>query len=413
MSRIGIIGGGASGMIAAIEAARRGAAVTILERRDRPGKKLLATGNGRCNLTNRDFCVSRDYRSHDPKRLPALLEQFKVDDTIRFFREIGVLVTDKNGYLYPRSQQASTILEALLEELKRLKVSVVCECSITGIKHQNRFVVITSQGDFTFDRLILCCGSGAGTKPSEKLGGHELVTALGLKYYEQLPALVQLRCKEGFYKSLAGVRCMARITLNIFGRKGSESFQEYGELQLTDYGISGIPVFQCSRYASAALSEKRRVEATINFLPEIPDSEWNEFCRTQYEHCQGRTALMAACGLVHKKVGLVLLSRCNLKPDEIVGRETKKRIFSLFEMMRELHTEIVGTNPVENAQICMGGISLSELKDDLEVKKIPGLFICGEMLDVDGRCGGYNLQWAWSSGHIAGSAAAGKKDGRT
>lgn len=400
-------------MMAAIAAARSGACVTILERRDRLGKKILATGNGKCNLTNRDFCVSRDYRSHDAKRLPGFFEQFGTEDTIRFFREMGVVTTEKNGYLYPRSQQASTVLEALLEEIARLKVSVICECEITDIRFQKKFLVSTNRGSFAFERLVLSCGSAAGSRAKEKLGGQEYALQLGLKTYQQLPALVQLRCREGFYKSLAGVRCMARVTLHIFEKKGVRSFQEYGELQLTDYGISGIPVFQCSRYASEALAEKRRVEAVINFLPEISDSEWEAFCTEQYERCLGRGVLGAVCGLIHKKVALVLLSRCNLKAEETVGRETKKRIFALFEMMRELHTEITGTNPVENAQVCMGGVSLAEVGEHLEAKKLPGLFLCGEMLDVDGRCGGYNLQWAWSSGHIAGLAAAGKKDDRT
>lgn len=397
-------------MMAAIEAARRGAAVTILERRDRPGKKILATGNGKCNLTNRDFCVTRDYRSHDLKRLSGLFEQFGVSDTVLFFREMGMLLTDRNGYLYPRGQQASTVWEVLAEELKRLKVEVICECIVTDIRVQKGFSVFTNQGTFTFDRLILCCGSAAGTRPGEGLGGLKYASALGLRCYDQLPALVQLRCRESFYKSLSGVRCMARITLNIFDKRGVNSFREDGELQLTDYGISGIPVFQLSRYASEALAKKLRVEAKINFLPEIPDSEWDGFCQKQYDLCKNRTVLTLACGLVHKKLALVVLGRCKLKADDAVNTETKARIFAMFGMLRKLHTEITGTNPMESAQVCMGGVALSEVKNNLEAKKVPGLFLCGEMLDVDGRCGGYNLQWAWSSGHIAGTAAAGGKD---
>lgn len=396
-------------MMAAIEAARQGASVTILERRDRPGKKILATGNGKCNLTNRDFCVSRDYRSHDPERLPALFEQFGVQDTVEFFRRLGVLVTDKNGYLYPRSQQASTIQEALSEELSRLGVSVVCDCRVQSIQDRGKFQVVTNQGKAAFDRLILSCGSSAGTGKKEELGGQELLPMLGLKTYRQLPALVQLRCRESFYQSLAGVRCMARITLKVSGRRNPGRFQEYGELQLTDYGISGIPVFQLSRYASEALADNRRVEAVINFLPEIPDAEWDGFCTAQYELCRDRSVLSMSCGLVHKKIARVLLSLCGLKADEIVGRQSRKRIFSFFGLLREFPTEITGTNPLENAQVCMGGVSLSEVSDNLEAIRHPGLFLCGEMLDVDGRCGGYNLQWAWSSGHIAG-AAAGRKE---
>lgn len=404
MKRTGIIGGGASGMMAAIAAARTGAQVTILERRDRLGKKLLATGNGKCNLSNLDFCIERDYRSHDIQRLPSFFARFGTEHTISFFGERGMLVTDKNGYLYPRCGQASAVCDLFLEELKRFSVRTVCGCEITDIKKDSCFVVSAGREKYRFDSLILACGSPAGTSPREKLGGFELVRSLGIKLYEPLPALVQLRCKDRYFRMLSGVRCMAGVTLHIEESERKKTYTECGELQLTDYGISGIPVFQLSRYASAALAAGQKVTAILDFLPEIPLHDWDPFCQKQYETCRGRSAGQLGTGLLHKKIVQVLLSGCGLKPEDVVGPENRKKIESLFGLMRCLKAEVYAANPMENAQVCMGGIALSEVNENLEIKKLPGLYACGEMLDVDGRCGGYNLQWAWTSGYLAGSS---------
>lgn len=407
MKRIGIIGGGASGMMSAIAAASSGAQVTILERRERIGKKILATGNGRCNLSNTDFCVERDYRSRNAERLPRYFEQFGVQDTISFFQNAGMLLTDRNGYLYPRSMQAAAVLDLLVGELERLSVKVVCECEISKIKSGAKgFQVFSNQGSFLFDGLILSCGSSAGTNKKEQLGGFCLAKELGLAVYEPLPALTALRCRERFMKALAGVRCMATVTLYIAEGKEKTVHEEFGELQLTDYGISGIPVFQLSRYASEALYENKRTEAVINFLPEIPQEQWRAFCFRQYKICKGKSVSLLGGGLLHKKIVQVLLAENGLKGADLVSENTKRQIFSMFEQMRGLRVSIDSVNPMENAQVCMGGVSLSQLDESLQAKRIPGLFLCGEMLDVDGRCGGYNLQWAWSSGYIAGSAAA-------
>lgn len=406
MVRTGIIGGGASGMMAAAAAAGRGAQVTILEQRDRVGKKLLATGNGKCNLSNLDFCVPRDYRSRDMQRLPSFFARFGVEDTLRFFRERGMCTVDKNGYLYPRCGQASAVLDLFREELLRLGVETVCSCRILKIsKKGGRFQVATDRQPFFFDNLILSCGSPAGTKPSDHLGGYDLARSLGLSVYEPLPALTALRCRDSCFKALAGVRCMAGVGLHITGIETSLEFYEDGELQLTDYGISGIPVFQLSGYAGEALWEGKKVDAVINFLPEIPGEEWDGFCKAQYEFCLGRSAEQLGCGLVHKKIVHVLLAKCNLKPSAIVGPGNRKQIFAFLELMRRFPAEVISTNPMENAQVCMGGVALSEVDENLQAVKIPGLYLCGEMLDVDGRCGGYNLQWAWTSGFLAGSAA--------
>lgn len=415
MGKTGVVGGGASGLMAAICAAQQGENVTVLESRDRIGKKILATGNGKCNLSNRDFQIGRDYRGHHTDLLHRYFSRFCVEDTVLFFRDRGMLITDRNGYLYPRCGQASAVLDALQEEVDSLGIRTVCDCPVSGIRPpaggQKGFLVETPRGAFSFDRLILACGSPAGNRHQEGAGSEKLAHDLGLSCYEMLPALVQLRCREeSRYKRLAGVRCMARVVLHIEGLAEEAVAAEDVELQLTDYGISGIPVFQLSRYASQALREGRRVRACIDFLPEIPEKDWAVFCLEQYRLCEGRTALQMGNGLVHKKIAQLLLAECGLKDGERVNRRTKKKVFAFLDSLRHFETEVIATNPAENAQVCMGGVSFDEVTENLEARRIPGLFLCGEMLDVDGRCGGYNLQWAWTSGFIAGVSAAQKNE---
>lgn len=409
MKQTGIIGGGASGMMAAIAAARGGARVTILEKRDRVGKKILATGNGKCNLSNRDFLPARDYRSHAPERLEAFFGQFGVPETVRFFTQQGMLLTERDGYLYPRSAQAATVLDFLREQLVCLGVSVVCSVQVKEISRTNRgYRVHTSQGTYSFDTLILACGSAAGCNPKDALGGFLLAESLGLTVIPPVPALTALRCRETCFKAMAGVRCPASVTLHIEGSR--QTFCDTGELQLTDYGISGIPVFQVSRYAAEALSLGRHVRAVLNFMPEIADRDWEAFCLRQYRTCLGMPAERFANGMLHKKVAGVLLSLCSIRPAECLTEPLSPRFRSFFEKMRSFEAEIIGTNPMEQAQVCAGGVSLQDVTDRLEAKAHPGLYLCGEMLDVDGRCGGYNLQWAWTSGQIAGCAAAQESD---
>lgn len=263
--------------------------------------------------------------------------------------------------------------------------------------------VFTDQGQYHFDRLIISCGTAAGIPPKEALGTGSLTAAFAFKQYPYLPALTALRCEEKFYKSIAGVRCPAAITVEIPGRK---KLCESGELQLTDYGISGIPVFQLSAAVSEALQTNKKISASIDFFPAVPLSKWNEFCCRQYQACCGKHVRFLAQGILPSKLAQLFIERSPLKAQDIVTAANKNAVFSMLQNMRALKTVVIGTNPAQNAQVCTGGISLQEVTDDLEAKRFPGLYLCGELLDVDGRCGGYNLQWAWTSGQIAGTAAA-------
>lgn len=401
--QIGIVGAGASGMMAAIAAAREGAEVTLLEGCRQIGKKLLATGNGRCNLSNLDFDANRDYRGHDTGRLSGWFSRFGVRETISFFESLGLVLIDKNGYLYPRSLQAAAVLDSLQGELFRLKVRQITDCRIVHIQKKKRFLLTSGQETFSFDRIILACGSSAGLARPDPPDGFALAGQMGLLTYPLLPALTALRCRERFFGALAGVRCQARIDLHVSDRVYSEK----GELQLTDYGISGIPVFQLSRFASEALADKQPVSAVLDFLPEYPKETWDAFLTKQMRVFFGKPIRLMGCGMLPAKVVTTLMKLCGIRQEELVCPQNQERIRQLFQTARALGVTVYATNPLRQSQVCMGGVALSELDDDLGAIRVPGLYLCGEMLDVDGRCGGYNLQWAFTSGYTAGRAAAG------
>ena len=395
-------------MMAAIAAANtsiKDTEITILERRDRIGRKILATGNGKCNLGNTDFSPKRDYRSHDPYRLPEFFARFQTSDTIRFFEERGLYLTEKNGYLYPYSGQASAVLDFFREELERKKVRIVCDCRIQKLCMQKSgWQVFTDQGQYHFDRLIISCGTAAGIPPKEALGTGSLTAAFAFKQYPYLPALTALRCEEKFYKSIAGVRCPAAITVEIPGRK---KLCESGELQLTDYGISGIPVFQISRYAARGLYEKKEVFAELDFMPDFGDVEFLQMLKERKIRLDGLVMEQYFNGLFHKKLAGALLKRIGISGTMPVHDLSEENLERLCRICKHFRTYIDKTNPFEQAQICAGGVDTSEIDPDtMESKVVKGLYFAGEILDVDGICGGYNLQWAWTSGYLAGKGAA-------
>ena len=408
MKRVGIIGGGASGMMAAVAASEAGAQVTILEKQDRIGKKILATGNGKCNLSNLAFVPGRDYHSQHPERLAAYFARFSVSDAVDFFESRGLVLTDKNGYLYPRSGQASTVLNLFLELLEKYQVKVVTECDILSIAaKKGGYEVASNLGNFCFDALILAAGSPAGTKEKDQLGGLSLAKKNGFSVSRMLPALTALRCKGDFWKSLAGVRCDGEITLYIKEKSGKpEVHRERGEIQLTDYGISGIPTFQLSRHASLGLSRGAVLEAHLDFFPDVDIKEWRGWCEARAKRGAGRSAGAFLEGMVNKKIAQVLLKEAGMKAADPVSFPISKPLWKALSLLRDFPVQVTGTNPVSSAQVCLGGVLLSEVDENLQSKAHKGLYAAGELLDVDGRCGGYNLQWAWTSGQIAGRAAA-------
>lgn len=403
--RIAVVGGGASGLMAAIVAARNGAKVTIYEGKERLGKKLLATGNGKCNYTNlvqEDSC----YRGAHPEFSKCVREQFTVEQTVMFFKEIGIFPKEKNGYLYPNSEQAASVADALSMEIRALNITVIQEEAEKIQRKKNGYEVLSARGNEYFERVIFCMGSCAGFKDERKFSGYRLAEEAGHTIVPVLPALVQLRCPEKWFKTISGVRCEGRIFLYADGEKIAE---ERGELLFTEYGLSGIPVFQISRFAGKALYDGRILSCRMDFFDSMTVEELTEHLFERLTHTKGRTAEEMLVGLLNHKLNYVILKEIGVNPTESAIKEFKSRdtIVKLAKRYKNFSCQISGLNPFANAQVCAGGVNTEELKKDtLESKVSPGLYMAGELIDVDGTCGGYNLQWAWSSGYVAGLHAA-------
>ena len=403
--QIGVIGGGAAGMMAAITAAKEGAQVTILERNDRVGKKILQTGNGKCNLGNR-FITVECYHGGEPEWIGSVLERFDTEDTIRFFQSIGLMVKEKNGYLYPVCEQAAAVLDVLRYELQALGVEILYQCKITGIERPASGKLQVSDGNMSrqFDAVIVTCGGKAAPATGSDGSGFKIARKLGHTCIPSVPALVQLRCQETeVLKGIAGVRADSEIRI-LCG--GSEICRERGELQLTDYGISGIPVFQLSRTVNYLLREKQEVVAQIDFLPELSQEAYEEL-QAGRKLLQGdRTAEEFFTGILHKKLTLALLKMAGIRQATPMQEIPEEKIHNFYGLCRSFRLHITESNPYENAQVSAGGVDVREVEPTMESKICPGVYFAGEVLDVDGRCGGYNLQWAWSSGYLAGYHAA-------
>lgn len=404
-----IIGGGASGLTAAIAAARQGADVTILEHMDRVGKKILSTGNGRCNLTNlvmKETCYRCSQKSFPMK----VLEQVSVQDILRFFDRIGVLTKSKNGYLYPNSEQASAVLDALRLELEHLGVKIVVGCRIIHIKktEEHRFFVKTEMGDFQSDALILATGSKAAPVTGSDGSGYVYAKEFGHRIISPLPALVQLRCQGKFFKQLAGIRCEAEVGIYADGKRLAS---DRGELQLTDYGISGIPTFQVSRFASVALHQRKQVLAVIDFLPSMSLDDTRQFIFQRVKDLGYRKCEDFLTGVLNKKLSGVLLKLSGIG-NQMFVRDVKKADWEyLIRILKEFETVVTATNSYEQAQVCCGGVDTRQVSEStLESRLVSGLYLTGELLDVDGICGGYNLHWAWSTGMLAGIHAGRRKE---
>lgn len=409
--RVVIIGGGASGLMAGITAARLGAAVILLEHMDKIGKKLLSTGNGRCNLTNLEQRPEY-YRSSYPEFPEYALQQFSPEQTLRFFEELGIYPKSRNGYIYPNSDQASSVLEVLTMEAVRLHIGIQCGVQVEFVrKHKGKWQIGTKREGISkvlgADSVILAAGSMAAPVTGSDGSGYALAKSLGHSLVKPLPALVQLRGKGGFLKRLSGVRAEGRVTIFV---NGDYSAHDIGEIQFTDYGISGIPVFQVSRYASQALDSGEKVEAEVDFLPRVPIKELRSLLKVRKEQNGHKACEDFLTGIFHKKIGQVLLNRAEISGESAVAKLGGGELERLCEAVKQFRIPITATNPFANAQVCCGGVDVCRVNPKTMESAIEkGLYFAGEILDVDGICGGYNLQWAWSSGYLAGKSAAGER----
>lgn len=411
MKRVIVIGGGASGLMAAIAAAGQGARVVLAEKNRLPGKKLLATGNGRCNFSNRDQRLSH-YRSGQPELVKAVLEAFSMEDTVSFFEELGILVKDRAGYLYPASGQASSVAEVLRLEVRRLSgqrmIKEAYNTEVLSVKKEGGVFRVETEGwTYEGEAVVLACGSEAAPKTGSTGDGYRFAQSLGHRVIPPLPALTGLYAYENDRGALAGVRADAKVTLFIDHERAAE---EEGEVQFASYGLSGIPVFQVSRYVSRALPEGRDCEIELDLCPGRSAQELEALIRGRKERLGERRGTDILLGMFPEKLSAVLLGRAGISLKKSRREWTDADCVRLTGQIKGLSFRIFGCRGYEQAQVCTGGVPLSELKGStMESAVVPGLYLAGELLDVDGACGGYNLQWAWSSGYLAGLNAASER----
>ena len=403
--KIIIIGGGASGLAAALAAAKEcgGRCVTVLERLDRVGKKLLATGNGRCNLTNRN-AAPEHYHSADTARLADILERTPPDAVLDFFGEMGLLCdTQADGRVYPYCYQASMVLDVLRAALERAGVDVACSCEVAEVeKGPGGFSVRTRDGRaFSAARVVLAAGGQAGPQFGTDGSAFALARMLGHSVAEPYPCLVPLRC-AGFPVGLKGVRANCALSLYLDGRCAGT---ERGEVQFAEYGLSGIPAMQLSCLLGPGV---KKAGTSVDFFPEMAFPVLRGMLEQRCASGVFASLETLLLGLVAKKLGHAILKSCGLQPlSRAPGSLSRREVNALASALKNWRFAVEGTLPWTQAQVTGGGVPLAEVKTEgCASLRCPGLYLSGEVLDAAGDCGGFNLQWAWATGIAAGRAAA-------
>ena len=404
MKTVGIIGAGASGIMAAIKASALGAKVTLFEKKDKIGKKILVTGNGRCNFSNL-FLSEEYYYTDDDEYLKRALNKFNNKDLIFFFTELGLLIKEKNGYLYPACEQASTVLDVLRNGLKKRNVNIITETNIvSATKKDGKFTLKSDKKEsFEFDSIIIATGGKASLSKGEEANGYKLCESFGHSVSKLYPALTQLKCDGINFKAVSGVKSDCILYLFV---DDNLMMTQKGEALFTDYGISGIVSMQVSHYAAESLDSKHKVDVVLDLIPGFEEKELKGFIIPKLLLSENQTCEEFFTGLLNKKLNNEIIKLNGLKPSAPISSYTQDEVVNAVLSMKELVLSVKGTNGFDSSQVTGGGVPTSEINDSFESKKVQGLYITGELLNVDGICGGYNLQWAFTSGAIAGEAAA-------
>ena len=397
------IGGGASGLPTALASAESGKKprVAVLEKTARVGKKLLLTGNGRCNLTNTS-CAPEHYHG-DTAAAMAVLHRFPPEKAIAFFRAHGLLCRElEEGRVYPYTLQASSLLNALRRGLAAAGAAVLCDFPVSRAESvPGGFAVYSGGSAVRAARVILACGGKACPQSGSDGGGYALAGAFGHRTVRPFPALVQLRTDPKLVRPLKGVRCMARVSLLSGGKLLRETS---GEVQFAEGALSGICIFDLSRFAGGLSAGA--AEISLDLAPGYGADELSELFRAQAAECPDEPASSAAEGVLCKPLAAETVRAALGGVSVPAGRLAGKDFFRIAAAAKALRFPVLGTLPWQNAQVTAGGVPLSETDENLQSRFRKGLYFCGELLNADGDCGGFNLQWAWASGLTAGVSAA-------
>ncbi len=402
--KVAVIGAGASGLAAAIFAARQArtaninARIALFDANPRVGKKILVTGNGRCNFSN-EHVEMKHFRG-DSEFAYEVYKRFDAEATVEFFNSLGLYSkSDAAGRLYPLSLQASAVLDVLRYEVAACGINEVCDTKISSIRpHKAGFML---NNEFYADRVIIATGGKAAPVQGSDGSGFSLLRPFGISCTELLPALTPVICQD-FTKALKGIRAQGKISIKCDGRVISE---DTGEIQYTDYGLSGIPSMQVSRYAAGLLADGRRdVYAVVDSAPSYSAQELKSMLTSVASAHPQFTGEMLLGSIMPKKLGAYLLSEISLNPNKEIGRLHDAVIDRIVSVVKGKKYKISSVKGFSDAQVTAGGIPAAEINaSTMELKKVKGLYVCGEIVNVDGECGGYNLQWAWSSAFVAGT----------
>lgn len=402
--KIGIIGGGASGMMAAIAASYENAEVTIFEKKDRLGKKLLVTGNGRCNFTNESMGANYYYTDNE-NFVEDVLNRFDNSDLVSFFNKIGVISKNKNGYIYPASEQASTVLEAFEYVIREHKIDVHLNAEVISvINSEGAFVISLADGnDYKFDRVIISSGAKSSLGKNELFNGYNLARGLGHSITQVYPALTPLKCSGWDFKQISGVRADCKLTLLV---DDESVMEDYGEVLFNDNGLSGIVTFQISHCALENARNEKNVNISLDLLPGMSEFDLSQFINLKYLTHSGLSCEEFMTGILNKKLNLLILNSNGIDCSKSAYEIGIDKLKGCIKDIKAFKVTVKPDAGYDKSQVTGGGIPLSEMNNNFESTLVKGLYITGELLNVDGICGGYNLQWAFSSGYIAGEAAA-------
>lgn len=408
--KIAIIGGGASGLVSAISFAkalkhRNNVEIVVLERLDRVGKKILATGNGRCNLSNLNT-NEKYYHSKNPKFVKDVLSQFNSKDTIAFFESIGLICrTEEDSRLYPYSNQASSVLDILRMEVQHLGIKEICDFEVNNIKkYKNKFIISsTNNQKYEASKIILSTGGNAQPNLGSNGSGYKLLKSLSHTITDISPSLVQIKSDSKIVKALNGIKINAEAKI-ICNNKVIR--KEKGELLFTEYGLSGILILQLSTIIKNFKAQN--IKISVDIMPEFEKNKVKEIIQNKISKENWKSLENFFVGILNKKVGQMILKSAGIYPlSRKANSLSSSEINKIVETIKDWQFNITGTMSWNNAQVTSGGVNTEEFdSSSLESKKIKNLYVTGELLDVDGDCGGFNLQWAWSTGFIAGKSAA-------
>jgi len=401
---VAIIGAGPAGIMAAITAKQNVASVILIEKNDAIGRKILATGNGRCNITNKSISP-KNYHGSNQEFISSVLSTFDQDKTIKFFEDLGLILKEEDrGRMFPRTNQASSVVEILNHELDRLKVEIKLNGEVKRIESKDGWEILLADGSIIkSDKLILTTGGRAAFQFGSSGDGLFWSRNLGIKIEDIYAALVPVETKEEWVKEVQGLKAEAEAKFFVDGEQVSK---RSGDLIFTHYGLSGPAIMSQARFV-APFVENNAVTVKLDFMKDHTEKQLDEMIAKMFNASGAKSVKNALVGLVPAKLIPIILREANIEEMRNAAEISKNQRNDIVQNLKSLTLNITKIRPLKEAQTTRGGISADEMTaDTLESKKFKGLYFAGEIMDVDGDSGGYNLQWAWSSGFLAGKSAS-------